>query len=178
LVTEKEKAILSSPDRVRVHEQITAVRELGYLVTVERETLLAYAYAVIEASERADKAASESEENRRQKDLAREADVNEALDAEIEDEEQGREITLAERRQEYELKKQRREAAHHAARLKRIQEKGERIETNRPKNPDRGYRGEFAIGSTWYTDGATSVRVKNGELPPTGFVKGRSSILR
>ena len=72
----------------------------------------------------------------------------------------------------------RRQAAHDAIRLKRIQERKERSETSRLKNPDRGYRGEYAIGSTWYTDGTTTVRVKNGELPPTGFVKGRSSIFR
>jgi hypothetical protein len=51
MISEKERAILRSPDRARIHEAIDAIRHLGYLTPRERTALLTYTTVVIQKSQ-------------------------------------------------------------------------------------------------------------------------------
>lgn len=64
MTSERERAILNSPDRARIHAAIDAIRFLGYLTPQERTALFTYTTVIIQTSQVMD-ANQEGEEKER-----------------------------------------------------------------------------------------------------------------
>ena len=195
VMNERERTILTSPDRARIHAAIDAIRFLEYLTQQERTALLTYTTVVIQSSQVLDANRDKAEEAERNTRLRKANEIADGGD----DEELAMLLDDAQERQQFEsqaeriakrtIEKRNKELEKQANRKAQGYKKplpptqlghrhytdGTRMISLGPNQPiPHGFRlGSTNLGRKSYTDGRRTIKLGPNDRIPPGFAPGR-----